>query len=193
MIIRHIDAATCISDTLESYGSNSAQIDDAILVLGPKCRKLDDYVVYEFDDKSTARIDGPEFKKWLDANKDYLLPRKFEESLASKAFLGKGNATAMQKLAREVGLDQCHKIAQSYGRRNAFDDRTIGVAPKDDSDDGGSAVKKADPKKNPWADTSSAGEARRVSCLKSLPTKVCTEFARAAGVDLAGRPLRRAS
>jgi hypothetical protein len=134
-------------------------------------------------------LDTDQGHEWLRTEKPHLLPRAFEESLADAAFLGTYNATKMQELSRTVTPDELNAIARSYGRKSAFDSKP----PEDRTDIRKGRSASGDPKRNAWLDQSPQGEARRIAALSSLPTKVCQEFAAAAGVDLAGRPLRRSA
>lgn len=191
MTVRTIDIPTSIDDTLAGWGSDMMQRADAVQVLAPFCKKTGDNVVFNLPDGTAVPIDSDDVRAYLEKNKPHLLPRKFESSLADQAFLGRGNRTKMQELVREVGIDQAHKIARTYGRKNAFDAATIGTAPTDD--DGGNAKSKKDKSTNPWLDDSAAGEARRIAVIKSLGTKVAAGLAKSAGKDIAGRPLRGAA
>ncbi len=124
-------------------------------------------------------------REWIEANKSHLLPRPFQTSLADQAFIGVGNKTAATKLIQQVGIDQATRIAATYKKRTPWDTRP-GVAPEDSGGD----KAKSDREKNPWNDASPQGEARRLSAIKSLPTKVVNDLAKAAGKTLDGRPLR---
>jgi hypothetical protein len=160
-----------------------------VMILKRDCEMQGDMVIFK---PTKCAIDQPPVREHLEKFKPHLLPAKFEESLADRAFLGpKLNATAVSELYKQVGsVEQLDAIARSYGRRNAFDSKSIGRTPEDNNGSNGSGERKVDPKRNAWADNSPNGEARRIAAIRSLGTKVCAGLARAAGKDLAGRPLR---
>jgi hypothetical protein len=188
---RHLDVPTCIDETLAEWGSTESQRADALIVLPKYCEMVGDKVYLK---EINRPLDSKEAREWIQEFKSHLLPRAYEPRLADQAFLGLGNASKMQELARQVGLEQAHEIAKGYGKRDAFDRKTIGRTPEERDAMAARAERaKTDPRKNPWADTTADGERRRIEAIRALGSKVASELARAANVDLAGRPLRRAN
>lgn len=110
--------------------------------------------------------------------------------LEKQAFTGKGNATARAKLVKAVGEDDANERARKYGLRNVGDFARRGIAPVTDDDKNKDT--KPDAAKNPWVlpPDDPEGIARRNGIIRSLGTRVASELARAAGKDIAARPLR---
>jgi hypothetical protein len=186
MSVRMIDIETALDDTLKEWGSDQAQRADAVMLLKSQCQMVGDLVVFR---PTKTAINEPQVREWLEANKPHMLPRKYEESLADQAFLGRGNATKVQELFKQVGsMSQLDEIARRYGRKSALDSKSIGRAPEDNKGDG--SQRKPDPRRNAWADESPNGEARRIAAISSLGTRVCAQLAAAAGKTISGAPLK---
>lgn len=177
--VRMIDAETAIDDTLREWGANQAQRADAVALLKSQCQLQGDVVVFK---PTGAAINEAATREWFEANRPHLLPRKFEESLADAAFGPRYSATKMQELVKQVGAEQAHVIARTYGRANAFDSKSIGKAPESKGDD------KPD-LRNPWNDESPNGEARRIAAIRDLGTRVCAGLAKSAGKTISGQRL----
>src|ERR1700730_10563780 len=98
-----VDKQTAIFECLKRAGGSEAQASDAIIVLDRDVTLISGTYCYH-----GISIEDPElFAKALRANnKEHLLPRVFETSLADGAFLGKGNLAARAELAKALPADE---------------------------------------------------------------------------------------
>jgi len=92
------------------------------------------------------------FRTALQKEKEHLLPRKIDASLADRAFID-GNMTARGQLVRELGELEAARIAKSYGLSGINDTRRARAALTDD-------VKRNGDTKNPWANTPANTDAK---------------------------------
>jgi hypothetical protein len=106
--------------------------------------------------------------------------------LIEQAFSGKGSADARQKLLKAIGPEATDAAAKRFGLSGYADFRSAGKVPDDFRPKDKSVG-------NPWSPKYSGkvpADQERVRLIKTLGTKVATQMARAAGTDIAGRPLR---
>jgi hypothetical protein len=103
-------------------------------------------------------------------------------------------ATARAKLVRLVGEDKANVAARAHGLTGIGDFKRVGKAPANADDKGDDQSKdKNTASKNPWKLPPGAeADAARAAFIRSVGTKAAAGLAKAAGVDLAGRPLRAA-
>ncbi|HUI12988.1 MAG TPA: hypothetical protein VL048_05905 [Xanthobacteraceae bacterium] len=154
---------------LREAGSSDAQIADAKLVLGSLCRMEGTNCVLV---ETGAPLESDKSMEWLRANKPHLLPVNHAD--ADKAFAGTGNKTAAARLIRDLGKAEADRIAQTYGKAHALDNKP-GIAPhqKQQKD-----CKPNDHKGNPW---SSAGWSvtKQGQLVRSLGLEKASAMARA--------------
>ena len=137
-----IDITTGIDDAFKLFESTEQQRSDAVLVLKGLCTMSGDDCIL----KETGEPIGSDASKaWLEKFKPHLLPRKFERSLADRAFAD-GNMTARTTLLRQVGKEEADRIAQQYDLRDVSDSRR-GTAPVDSTK---KPSGKGHHKNNPW-------------------------------------------
>lgn len=159
-----------ILKALGEAGSSPAQIEDAKLILGPLC--LMDGVNCVLA-TTGAPLESEKSMAWLRANKGHLLPADTAD--ADAAFVGRGNKTVAARLIRDLGKAEADRIAQTYGKRDALDNKP-GVAPQREQKD--ASGKPADHSKNPW---SRAGwnVTKQGAIVKSLGVEKASQMARA--------------
>lgn len=129
--------------TLREAGSSDAQIADAKLILGPLCHMDGGNCVLA---ATNAPLQSAESLAWLKANKPHLLPTDTADSDA--AFIGTGNKTAAAKLIQKIGREAADRIAQTYGKAHALDNKP-GISPQRGEQQRNS--KTDDRKGNPWS------------------------------------------
>lgn len=112
-------------------------------------------------------------------------------ALERAAFEGKGDAVARSKLVKAVGEHAANATAIKYGLRGIGDFKSKGIAPATADKGDGKGDDKDTTTKNPWKlPPGPEADAARAAFIRSVGTKAASGLAKAAGVDLAGRPLR---
>ena len=102
-------------------------------------------------------------------------------ALEDSAFAAVPNLTSRGKLVRELGQDGADELARKHGLRD-INDYTRKPEQK---------PARPDMSKNPWAGGEDEfSQARRVSVITGMGSKVAAEMAKAAGKRLDGRPLK---
>jgi hypothetical protein len=177
-----------IDRVLEAACSDEAQRADAALML-PRYMTMRNGSVIVADT-------GEAFsKEWIAAEKAFLLPRKFEVSLADQAYINRSPA-ARVKLEKQLDVPALDALAQTYGLANHADFR-VGKSPNGSGDSD-----KAKPGKNPFyklPDKTGAivpAVQEEINRIIKTPgpfggTRFVSALAKAARVTLDGRPLRR--
>jgi hypothetical protein len=122
-------------------------------------------------------------KDWF-AAADKAIDTGDHAELIAAAFEGKGSVDARGKLLKALGPVECDKLAQAHSLKSVGDFSRPGKTPTD--------AKPLKSAQNPFADESPAGEARRISFIRSRGTKASSSLAAAVHRDIAGRPLRAA-
>ena len=168
------DVATQIHEAIKSFGGNDSQAEDAALVLLDQCATVGGIVTLS---ATGAAITDPKSKAWLEEHKPHLLPRKFERSLADRAFLD-GNISARGTLLREVGEVEATRIAQSYGLKSLHD-TARGTRPADAVDGSEKKAGTADHSKNPWGRNFNV--TRQGQLVKALGVDKAAALARSVG------------
>jgi hypothetical protein len=121
-------------------------------------------------------ITDPASEKALRQTKPHWFPREYSESLADKAFAGRGNLTARGQLVREVGREEANKIAQTYGLHDVADTRT-GQMPRRVDGYEREAQKNGD---NPWS-AEKWNVTRQGAIVRAMGVEKAAAIARAAG------------
>ena len=165
-----LDIRDGIWNALTDAGSTDSQVKDGELVLAPLCEMQGSACVLK---ATGAAIESDKSLTWVRENKPHLLPPVYQVNDADVAFTGRGNKTVAQKLIRELGKTEADKIAQTYGKAHALDNKP-GVAPqrKQHKSDN------AEHAKNPW---SKAGWSvtRQGQLVRSLGVEKASAMARA--------------
>lgn len=144
------DAA--ITAALKALGSNDGQVADGLIVLGSRVTEKDGAFFYNDASSHDVPLDNlTAFRAALQKEKEHLLPRKTDSSLADRAFID-GNMTARGQLVRELGELEAARIAKSYGLSGIGDTRRAHAALTDD-------VKRGNAN-NPWANTPANTDAK---------------------------------
>jgi hypothetical protein len=135
---------TAITAALKALGSNDSQVADGLIVLGSRVTEKGGAFFYNDATSHDVPLDNlTAFRATLQKEKEHLLPRKIDSSLADRAFID-GNMTARGQLVRELGELEATRIAKSYGLSGIGDTRRARAALTDD-------VKRNGDSKNPWA------------------------------------------
>jgi hypothetical protein len=169
-----IDLQTGIDEAFAKLGSTEGQRADAVLVLASRCSMQGDAVILN---ETGLPIDDAKSKAWIETNKPHLLPPKFEQSLADRAFLD-GNVTARGQLLREVGEAEATRIAQQYGLKNLADTRR-GARPAGANE----GKRNGKDRNNPWL-ADQWNVSRQGNVVRTLGVEAATRIASAAGCRL---------
>lgn len=171
-----LDIPSGIDDAFKAWESNDMQRADAITLLKGLCKMQGDICFFNI---TQTAITDPAAKQWFEKNKPHLLPRKFERSLADRAFAD-GNMTARTKLLGEVGEQELTRIAQSYGLRTAHDTRR-GKSPV--APDPNKKINGVDHASNPFH-KSNWNLTKQSALVRSLGEDKARAIARSVGVEL---------
>lgn len=179
-----------INKVLQDAGSDDAQRADAALML-PR------YLEIRNGECVVTDTGKPFTKEWVATHKSFLLPRAFEASLAERAFIGRSPAARVD-LLRQVGTDAADAIAKSFGLKGHDDYSRAGKKPVEDAD-----KDKSKPSNNPFlklrdpkTGAINVAVQEQINTMIRTPgplggTRFVSGLAKAAGVTLDGRPLRR--
>jgi len=172
--------AEVIENVLAPLGSNEMQIRDACETMPARDLEVKDGALVLKG--SDTLLDSDEGREWLRKNKGHLLPPESKPDEVAEVF-ATFNATKRQQLATKVGFEEANRLAQLHGFRSLFArERDPNFTPKDDGK----------PSTNPFLIKDEKLRTQKVTAaIKALGSAKVAALAKAAGTDLAGRPLAR--
>jgi hypothetical protein len=142
-----IDRETAIHETWKSFGADEGRTQDAAALLVSDFKITDGLVTHL---ETGFAIDDPRVRAFYQKTRPHLMPPQFEQSLADKAYLGKGNKTTVSILERELGKAANLKLAQSYGLDTPWSTKN-GVRPEG-AEAGTKKNGTEDHRNNPWSE-----------------------------------------
>jgi hypothetical protein len=173
-----------ITEAFTAFGSNPAQIADAVLSIAPLTYLRNGETILAETGKP---ISHPTSEKVIRALKPHYFPSEVSEDLAARAFSGRGNLTVRGELIRQVGRARADEIAQEWGLRDVADTKP-GFKPRN-GDGGKQPAKDRD---NPWT-ADRWNVTRQGAIVKAMGVEKAAGIARAAGSFIgATRPPRAA-